>query len=281
MQKKAILVISFGTTYAEALEKNIIAIEERFREAFPEYEVRRAFTSEAVIEKLAEKSGIKVYSLGDALKKLESEGFSEVCLQPLYLTADKACGQIKEYAARLNHGKERPFTKIVLGRPLLSSIGFKDHPDDYNTAIAALQSQMNGIGEGKALVLMCNGTQQLEYSVLQLKLADAGIRNVFVYTAEGYPTFTGVIRQLRECKAKEVILAPFILVASEHVFSYIGGDNPDSPKSRLEAEGYAVSVYKKGLGENKAIQDIFIQHLKDAFHAREIKHGHCRKLSCD
>lgn len=279
MSKKAIVVISFGTTYVEALEKSIATTEERFKSAFPEYEVRRAFTSEAVIDKLAEKSGIQVDGLGAALKKLEAEGFSEVYLQPLYLTADKTYAHIKEYVVKLAHSKERTFAKITIGRPLLLSIGFKDHPDDYQIAIAALRSQMPELGGEQAVVLMCNGTQQLEYSVLQLKLADAGIKNAFVYTAEGYPAWDGVIRQLKECGAKEVVLAPFVFVASEHVFDYLAGDKPDSARTQLEGEGYAVSVYPKGLGENPAIQDIFVQHLKDALRAMETKHGHCRQLA--
>ena len=35
--KKAILVVSFGTSYAQTREKTIGAIEEDFRSAFPEY----------------------------------------------------------------------------------------------------------------------------------------------------------------------------------------------------------------------------------------------------
>ena len=47
--KKAILVVSFGTSYAQTREKTIGAIEEDFRSAFPEYTIRRAFTSKMII----------------------------------------------------------------------------------------------------------------------------------------------------------------------------------------------------------------------------------------
>ena len=49
--KKAILVVSFGTSYEETREKTIGAIEEDFRRAFPDFEVRRAFTSGMIIRK--------------------------------------------------------------------------------------------------------------------------------------------------------------------------------------------------------------------------------------
>ena len=40
MKKPVLLVVSFGTSFADALEKNITAIEKALAEAFPAYEVR-------------------------------------------------------------------------------------------------------------------------------------------------------------------------------------------------------------------------------------------------
>ena len=45
-RKKSILVVSFGTSYNDSRERNIDAIEQTIAETFPEYEVRRAFTSQ-------------------------------------------------------------------------------------------------------------------------------------------------------------------------------------------------------------------------------------------
>ncbi len=277
MSKKAILVVSFGTAYVEALEKSIGSTEARFKDAFSEYEVRRAFTSSAVIERLAEKSNVHIDSVGTALEKLAGECYDEVYIQPLYVVADKTYHHIKEYVVKLAHSKEKQFKKITMGRPLLLSMGIKNHPDDYQIAIEAVKTQLPELGSEKAVVFMCNGSHQLEYSVLQLKLRDAGIKNAFVYTAEGYPSLAGVIEQLQETESKEVVLAPFLLVASEHVVEYISSGKEDSAKSQLEAAGYQVTVHSQGLGENPDVQDIFIQHLKDAVRAMETHHGHCRK----
>jgi len=278
MSKKAILVVSFGTAYLDALQKSIGSTEESFKVAFPEYEVRRAFTSPAVIEKLAEKCDVQVDGVGEALEKLAAEGFEEVYIQPFYLVEDKTLNHIKDYVTTLAHSKEKKFKKIKMSRPLLLSMGIKDHPDDYSILIEAMKTQMPELGSDKAVVLMCNGSHQMEYSVLQLKLADAGIKNAFVYTAEGYPSLERVIRQLEENQVKEVVLAPFLLVASEHVLAYISSDKADSAKSKLEAKGYTVSVHTSGLGENHAVQAIYVQHLKDALRAMEMHHGHHRKL---
>ena len=47
--KKAILVVSFGTSVAETRKVTIEACEQKIQAAFPDYEVRRAFTSEKII----------------------------------------------------------------------------------------------------------------------------------------------------------------------------------------------------------------------------------------
>lgn len=83
--KKAILVVSFGTSYAQTREKTIGAIEEDFRSAFPEYTIRRAFTSKMIIKKLRERDGIEVDTVAQALEKLEAEGYSTVICQPTHV----------------------------------------------------------------------------------------------------------------------------------------------------------------------------------------------------
>ena len=53
---QAILVVSFGTSYNDSRDKTIGAIETAAAEAFPEYEVRRAFTSQIIIDKFKERN---------------------------------------------------------------------------------------------------------------------------------------------------------------------------------------------------------------------------------
>ena len=57
-----------------------------------------------------------------------------------------------------------------------------------------------------------------------------------------------------------------MFVAGDHAKNDIAGEW----KEELEKRGYKVNVYLKGLGENPAIQDLFIQHAKFAStHQRE------------
>ena len=49
---KAIIVVSFGTTYPETRKKTIQACEEAIQKRFPDFQVHRAFTSNVVIKRI-------------------------------------------------------------------------------------------------------------------------------------------------------------------------------------------------------------------------------------
>ena len=71
-EKKAVLVVSFGTTYRETLEKNVAAIEQAVAAAMPERELRRAFTSGMVMARLKKRDGLIVDNVAEALEKLRA-----------------------------------------------------------------------------------------------------------------------------------------------------------------------------------------------------------------
>src|SRR5690554_1632474 len=85
MNKKAIIVASFGTSYIEVLNRSIKLVEDQVAQEFPEFEIRRVFTSNMVRKALLKKEGIKTDSLEEALDKLEAEGFKEVYVQTLHI----------------------------------------------------------------------------------------------------------------------------------------------------------------------------------------------------
>ena len=58
--KKAILVVSFGTSVPATRQANIDALENDLREHFPGWEVRRAFTSGMVRAKIAAEEGLQM-----------------------------------------------------------------------------------------------------------------------------------------------------------------------------------------------------------------------------
>ena len=108
-----------------------------------------------------------------------------------------------------------------------------------------------------------NGTV---YSKLQLELDKQGVKGYVAVVEDGAePSFDSVLKKLAANKeTKKVLLMPLMLVAGDHANNDMAGEEEDSWKSILTAKGYAVEIYMHGLGENKAFQDIYVEHIKDA-----------------
>ena len=276
--QKAIMVVSFGTSYPETLKQNIESVENHIRAAFPDYDVRRAFTSRTVIKRLAERDGVQIDNEVQALERLRNEGYQEVYIQPLHIVAGAEYDKVKRLVSHYAHAQNKAFEKIRLGRPLLYSMGQGEHPDDYAIAIKALLGQLPAADRASAVVLMGHGgvhPANAAYGVLQLKLEDAGLANIYIYTVEGYPSLTRIIGRLKEKQVKKVTLMPLLLVAGDHAINDMAGAEEDSAKSQLIAAGFEVTVYLQGLGENPAIRDIYVDHLKAAIEHSPHAHGHC------
>lgn len=265
VDKKAILIVSFGTTYLDTLKLSIESTEDKIRAYFPNYEIRRAFTSRFVIKKLAERDGIHIDTEKQALERLQAEGYKVVFIQPLHVVAAEEYKKLRKVSVHFAHAKV--FDKITLGRPLLYYMGLKGKPDDYLIAIKAVETQVPKLGHNEAIVLMGHGgvhPANTAYAALQMKLEEAGLGNVFVCTVEGFPSLDSIIGKLKSKKVKKVTLMPFMLVAGDHAHKDMAGDDEDSAKSILNKAGFDVDLYFHGLGENIAIQGIYVQHLQDA-----------------
>lgn len=262
--KKAILVVSFGTSYNETRKACIESVENKIAASFPDYEIRRAFTSEKIIKKLKERDNLVIDSPAQALQKLKEEGFSQVVVQSLHVIPGAEYDEVRAVVAEYAND----FDKIMLGRPLLYSKGDeeKNIPDDYTAAVEAFKQQLPELTDDMAVVVMGHGSYHpanASYSCLQGVLLDMG-QKVYVGTVKGYPTLDNVKKHLEANQIKKVTLMPYMLVAGDHAQNDLAGDEEDSWKSQLEKEGYTVDVYMHGLGENPAYQDIFVQNVKDA-----------------
>ena len=58
LTKKAILVVSFGTSHEDTRKVTIDAIEETIRAAFPQYRIYRAWTSKMILAKIEKRDHI-------------------------------------------------------------------------------------------------------------------------------------------------------------------------------------------------------------------------------
>lgn len=253
--KKAILVVSFGTSYKETREKTIEACENKIKEAFEGYEFFRAFTSNMIIKKLKNRDNIHIENPIEALDRLHKEGYEEVIVQTLHIICGEEYTKLKEQISEYND----KFEKITLGRPLLSQI------DDYKETVEALKLQIPKLEENEAIVFMGHGTEHeahSAYPALDYMLKQENIK-AHVGTVEGYPEIEEVIVNLKKDKVSKVRLMPFMLVAGDHAINDMAGDDDDSWKSILNESGFDTEIYLKGLGENEAIQNKFVKHALD------------------
>ena len=77
-EQPVILAVSFGTSYNDSREKTIGAIEKAIQEANPNCEVRRAFTSQTVIDILKKRDNIEIDNVEEALQRLVDDGVKKL-----------------------------------------------------------------------------------------------------------------------------------------------------------------------------------------------------------
>jgi len=266
--RKAILVVSFGTSYNDNRRMTIGAIESDIARAFRDWEVRRAFTSKMIIRKLAERDGEKIDYITEALERLSSDGFGTVVVQPTHVMNGKEYDDVVD-AVTYHAGS---FDRISIGRPLLTS------ESDYDAAVDAfgrslVKDASDVAGDGVAIVMMGHGTTHFAnstYSQLHLKLQLSGYPNAYVTTVEGYPSFGDTVKLMEGKGYTDAVLFPFMLVAGDHANNDMAGDDEDSLSSVLSAEGYNVHSIVKGLGEYPEFRELFVGHVRDAMDALEV-----------
>lgn len=253
---QAMLVVSFGTSHKDTREKNITAIERQLEEAFPQYVIRRAFTSGIIMNILRRRDGIEIDDVPMALEKLAKEGFRRLVIQPTHVINGEEYEKLK---AQAQPWLDR-FEKVVFGAPLLTT------PEDYQKAAQAVAERFAPAGD-EALVLMGHGTAHhanSAYPAMDYTFKELGWKNIFVGTVEGYPEIDSVLRQVKELGCRRVTLAPLMLVAGDHAVNDMQGDDPDSWKNLFGREGYEVTCVVQGLGELSAIRRLYAEHAAQA-----------------
>ena len=85
MEKKGILVVSFGTSHLDTMAKTIQVMEEQIAEAFPGYTVYRAFTSQMILNKLERTEHKKYDNVRQALERMKQDGITRVIVQPTHI----------------------------------------------------------------------------------------------------------------------------------------------------------------------------------------------------
>ena len=256
--EKELLVVSFGTSYNDSRRLTIGAIESALEEAFPDYSVRRAFTSQIIIDHVQSRDGVAMDNVTQALDRAVENGVKTLVVQPTHLMNGL------EYTDLVNELAEYAdaFEQIAVGEPLLTSDG------DFQAVMEAIIQATAEYDDGEtAICFMGHGTEadsNQVYSQMQQALAEAGYSNYFIGTVEAEPTLDDVLTAVGEGSYTKVLLQPLMIVAGDHANNDMAGDEEDSWKSAFEAAGYEVTCQVNGLGELEAIQQLFVAHAQAA-----------------
>ncbi|MGN0940200.1 MAG: sirohydrochlorin cobaltochelatase [Selenomonadaceae bacterium] len=267
--KDAIVVMSFGTTFKETRQKTIEATVADIQAAHPDTKVVLAFTSHIIIDRIEAKEGIKIPTPEEALAQLKEEGYSRVALTSL----DLFPGMEYAYDTAVFNLYKNDFKKMVMGTPLMYWMGQEEQRDDLTEFVKAVETQFpKRDADKEAILLMAHGTphpSNAYYSVIQNRIDQLGLKNVFIYTVEGWPQLPDVMEKMKANGVKKVTLMPIMMVAGDHANNDMAGDEPDSHKSILKANGFEVNTYIHGLGENKAIRSLYVERANEAWDALE------------
>lgn len=256
--EKELLAASFGTSYQDTRCRTIGAIEEELERAFPEYSVRRGFTSRMIINRVKTRDQIVIDSLEEALRRAADNGVKRLIVQPTHMMDGFEYTALADKVAEYS----RFFEAAAVGKPLLSSEG------DFQAVVQALIEETEEYDDGEtAFCFMGHGTEAQAnqvYRKLQEMFLAAGHENYFIGTVEAEPALEEVLAQVKKGSYKRAVLQPLMIVAGDHANNDMAGDEEGSWKRAFEEAGYEVSCILRGLGELEKIRRIFVRHAKEA-----------------
>ena len=253
-----LLVVSFGTSYNDSRRLTIGGIEAAVEAAFPEWSVRRGFTSQIIIDHVLSRDGEVIDNVGEALDRAVDNGVRTLVVQPTHLMHGFEYSDLMEELAQYADA----FEQIAVGEPLLTS------DEDFQRVAQIIVDATAEYDDGEtAIVFMGHGTEadsNAVYARMQEVLDGMGAENYFIGTVEATPSVEDVLEAIRAGEYSRVVLEPLMIVAGDHANNDMAGDEEDSWKTLFEGEGYEVECLLRGLGELEPIQAIFVEHAQAA-----------------
>ncbi len=253
-----LLVVSFGTSFNDNRRLTIGAIETALEDAFPDWSVRRGFTSQIVIDHVLERDGEVIDNVDQALQRAVDNGVKRLVVQPTHLMDGYEYNDLADAVARYAD----KFEAVALGKPVLADDA------DFQAVAKAVTAATAAYDDGRtAIVFMGHGTEAASngvYAKMQQALTDGGYANYFVGTVEAKPDLDDVLAAVGAGDYSRVVLRPLMIVAGDHANNDMAGDGEDSWKSAFQAAGYEVACLVQGLGELEDIQALLVSHAQAA-----------------
>lgn len=271
-----LLAVSFGTSYNDSRVEDIKGIEDALQEAYPDWSVRRAFTSQIIINHIQARDGECIDNMDQALERAVKNNVKNLIVQPTHLMHGAEYDELVKAVERY----QDKFESVKVAEPLLGEVGsdasaINSDKEAVAKAVTAQAVETAGYDsldaakeDGTAFVFMGHGTShtaKVSYSQMQTQMQVLGYDNVFIGTVEGEPEETSceaIIEAVKNARYKKVILRPLMVVAGDHANNDMAGEDEDSWKSLFENSGFfeQVDVQIAGLGGIEAIQQIYVDH---------------------
>jgi sirohydrochlorin cobaltochelatase len=251
--KPALVLAAFGTTTKAFSTYDKIG--QQVKERFPSYEVRWAFTSKIVRRIVRQKQHKNLPSLPEVLQELKKAGYTRIAVQSFLLAPGK------EWENLVKQSREVPGITVAVGKPLLSSKA------DEAKVLKVISKEFPPNLQKNAVVLVGHGSpdpkaQAAYNSFAHLLHSRYPNGNLFFGMVEfEKPGKAEVVQEVKKSGVTSVKIIPFLLVAGDHVQNDILGSGPESWKSELSNAGKSVQVVRQGLGDQKAIVDIYLDRL--------------------
>lgn len=149
--KKAILIVSFGTTYTETRIKNITAIKNQVAMLYPDAIIEEAVSSRIVRNHMIQDEHIDAKSPLEALISLKEQGATHVVVFPTHVIDGIENNQMKNAVEE----SRSFFEKIIVADALLTNV------DDYTDVSKALWESLKESAGDSPLIFMGHGTEHV------------------------------------------------------------------------------------------------------------------------
>ena len=263
--EKEILVVSFGTSFNDSRVQDIGGIEKAIAAANPDWQVRRAFTAQIIINHVMARDNEVIDNMDQALARAEKNGVKTLVIQPTHLMHGAEYDELVEATEAY---KDK--MAITIAEPLLGEVGADATVINADKeAVAKAVVAEAAVPEDTALVLMGHGTShtaKVTYSQMQAQMDALGYKNVFVGTVEGEPEGTdaeSVIAKVKEAGYTKVVLRPLMVVAGDHANNDMADpEDPESWFSQFTAAGAfeKIDCQIAGLGRIADVEALYVAH---------------------
>ncbi|MBQ9348856.1 MAG: sirohydrochlorin cobaltochelatase, partial [Oscillibacter sp.] len=189
--ERELLAVSFGTSYNDARRLSIGGVEDALEAAFPDWSVRRGFTSQIVLDHVAKRDGVSMDNVSAALNRAVSNGVKYLVVQPTHLMDGfeyhDLAEEVEQYADA--------FANLSMGAPLLTS------DDDFARVAEAVRASTAEYDDGDtAICLMGHGTEAASnavYGRMQEEFAAQGMDHYYLGTVEAEPSLEDLLEAVK------------------------------------------------------------------------------------